>query len=498
MINKFLLASLLCLSWQLLNAQRVIYANPLLENELAENKNPAYIVGFLNNNILIGKINELNGFYISVYNNKLGLINNVLYKELNLNYFDIIDIVNMNDAGILYTHRKPQKNQQNSIIYTIIFSDTGVPIREAHIIDSLPDEWNLYEKKFLVKTSSNKQYSLLLTYVQSGNEYWARAVLINEEGEILQHYQWNIPIPTNSSPSKIDPEIFIDNTGNSYIMLTLINSQGFVYPLFFQGSASDSKIMQYPVDIGNLQMHKIKISLDDLHDRIFFYGIYENHNKTDARGFYGVWWDKKHNSCYGARAWPLNELMPKLKGTQQNNLEIGKVIFMKTGGFICNTINENTQKIIPLNNIGIGLGAGINPTFYNNFPINSSTNQNQYDIYSENAYVFIISKNLKVKATHTIYKHQQQHNERDLLGIHIFNTGNLLYYLYNEFQKTGNITLSSYVLDPKYQFIKKSLNVYADNNFIISLSLGKQISPFAYLTPCTFKNKWRSFALIVL
>lgn len=483
----------------LVQAQVVIYSNPLQENELVENNNPAYLVGFLHNNILIGKVNEVNGFYLSVYNNKLGLKNNVIYKELDLEQFDIIDILNFNDLGLLYVHRKAYERRP-SIIYAITFSDNGVPIREADILDSLPEEWNFYEKKFSIQISSNKQYALLLTYIQKPNAYLVRGVLLNDEGKILQHYQWDIPFPAGTRSSNNAPQLMVDNNGNCYVLLEALNSQGFVKAIFFHFSGQSSQVTQYPVDLDNLRMQKLKIALDDLHNRLFFYGIYESNNKTDSRGFYGVWWNIEQANCYDGRAWRFNELIPNLKTSQQGNLELGTVIFLKTGGFVGNTIYENSQKLSPFRNINIDVGGRLGSAFYSGFPSDNlvSSAQDQYDKYSENAYIFVINSELKVQATHTIYKHQKQHNDNDLLGISTLNSGNFLYYLYNEFQKTGNITLSSYVLDPKYQFIKKNLGMQANNNFTISLSLGKQIAPFAYLAPCVFKNKWRSFALVVL
>lgn len=484
--------SLICLflfSWQFALAQVVRYSNPLQENDPIDNESPNYLVGFLHNNIIIGKINEVNGFYLSVYNQKLGLQNNVIYKELDLTRFDIIDILNLNDVGLLYIHRKSEEGRA-AVIYGITFSDTGVPIREAEVLDSLPVSWNNFDKKFLVKISSNRRYALSISYVKGVGGYWLRGVLLNGDGTILQRYQWSIPLENNRF-SEREPQLYIDNNGDSYFMLEALNEQGFIEPYFFYLSAQNSEITQYPIDLDNLRISQIQLSLDDQHNRLFFYGIYENNKKTDSRGLYGVWWDKQQKTCYSRRAWRLDELVPNLKSSQQNNLKLGPVVFLKNGGFVSymDEIVQSFKVNMPIPSIGIGLSLGSLTFMKSNDKVSNA----------ENAYVFVIDKDLSVKAKHTIYKHQQQNNnDNNLLGINTLNAGNLLYYLYNDFQNSGDITLNSYVLDPKYQFVKKSLGMFANNNFVINLSKGKQIAPFAYLAPCIFKDKWRSFALIVL
>lgn len=466
-------------------AQAVMYANPAQENELVDNEHPSYLVGFLHNNILIGKINENNGFYLSVYNNKLGLQNNVIYKELDLEQFDILDVLNLNDVGLLYVHRKARA-ERPSLLYAITFSDTGVPIRDADILDSLPLSWNDYSPKFLMKISSNRRYVLALAYVQAKDAYWLRGVLLNDNGKILQRQQWTIALPKGSD-SEREPQLCVANDGNSYMLLEQINSQGFVQPLFYQLPAHSSAVIQHVLTLDNLKIRKLKLSLDDLHNRLFLYGIYESNHKTDARGLYGIWWDKAHQTGYGGRAWPMHELIPKLKSSQHNNLELGRVVFLKNGGFV-GYMDELVQNLKLSTHAPSNLELG--PIIF--------LRPGEKGANAENAYVFVITEDFRVQAKHTIYKHQQQNNDNNLLGITALNAGNLLYYLYNDFQNTGDITLNSYILDPKYQFVKKSFGMYANNNFVISLSQGKQIAPFAYLAPCVFKDRWRSFALIVL
>lgn len=476
-------------------AQTIYYANPTLENNPLDRNNPYFLIGLMRSHVLIGKQDD-NGFYISVYDPKMNLYNNVAYKELALDQFRIIDAVNLGDLGLLFVAQQFAE-EQTEVLYSIPFSETGVPISEAQVLDSIHVA-NDRAVRYRVAVSDNGKFVSVFSFTPRKHTTEVRMIALNSENAVVVHRSVSLEKPFATVK---DEQIQLDTAGNAYLLVKDYDGAYLAGGLLYILPASSAASRVRPLSFTRITLRDIKMKMNPLSHNLFFYSLYASKgNEGTESGVLGLWYDIRTGTFSTQKHWKISDLTPGLSPTQSQNLAIHEPIFLKTGGMILHTeVRYSVRKSIGIHPyigfgaagaLSYGLSAGLGAVGLNQ-PDDVSS-----EYYAEDLHVITIDKTLQVHAKNTIRKKQHQQDKTAFLGYSVVNTGSRLHYLYNKFLPSGSMVLDDYVLDAKNHMVKIPLATRQDKRFSFLLSGGKQVLPRALLVPCVFGGKLLSFSLV--
>lgn len=468
-----------------------------------DNRNSEYyLVGKMKENILVGRKNE-QGFYFSVYSERMILRNNVVYKELNPLYYNVVGAANLKDIGVLFIE-KIMEGGASVLIYAVLFSDAGMPASEAMLIDSVTNETQ-GQRAYKISVSEDRGYVFFTCLQHWGKDIRARSVLLNAEAVPLKHYQYRIAF--EEKDKKIN-DFLVDNQGNVYWLYERKTGKNAAYALY--SFILDSNRVTLTQIKQELNFREMKMQINNFSRQIVFYALH-NGTKNELLGFYFLRYDTRRKQFIEEGVLPFSELKLSLKKTELEDLQLNRLIFLKDSGFIMNLqvahtyyrLNNNLGRAVPFSmglGVGVGVGAlgggyGVTPGLSVGVPLGGGGSR---EYLSQDLYILSLDRKYRLRSVNTLKKEQRQADEDTYVGYKIMNTGNKLNYLYNNFLPSGDMQLSAYVLDPKYNLIKKPLAPVLNKNFSFLLHRGQQIASHTFLTPCMFKDQILCFALIKL
>lgn len=484
-------------------AQLVYYTNPSYEIKMNPDNygSEYYLVGKMKENILVGRKNE-QGFYFSVYNDRMILRNNVVYKELNPLYFNVVGAANLKDIGVLFIEKTGAEGAA-VLIYAVLFSDSGMPVSEAMLIDSVTSETQAL-RDYKVSVSEDRSYVFFTCLQHLGKDVRARSVLLDAEAVPLKHYQYRIVL--DEKDKKIN-DFLVDNQGNVYWLYEQKTAKNASYALYSFALDSNRVTFTKVAYKQNLNFREMQMQINNFTWQILFYALH-NGTKNELAGFYFLRYDTRAKQFIEEGILPFSDLKLRLKKAELDDLQLNQLVFLKDSGFIMNmqvahtyyrSNNNSLGRAVPFS-MGVGAlggGYGVMPGMSMGVPLGSGSGGSR-EYLSSDLYILSLDKKYRLRSVNTLKKEQRQAEENTYVGYKIMNTGNKLNYLYNNFLPSGDMQLSAYVLDPKYNLIRKPLAPVLNKNFSFLLHSGKQIASHSFLTPCMFKDQILCFALIKL
>ncbi len=483
---------------QLTYSQKIMYSEPD-RNEIRELKYE--IIGKINSKVLVYKTSA-NQHSISVYDAEMKQLDKVNLDYLTDRVFNVDFVIYDEYAYLFYQYQK------RNIIYcnAVKIDGNGKKVGEIYQLDTTDSR----------EVQNNKIYSFVQSFDKSKIQFYKINTSIDKVHQITTLlFDRNLSLLSKASEAVPMRErnsfltsFEVDNNGN-FGFLKAIGSNGneSIAQLILITKSSLSKLFKYNfiAKKENVYLDEVKLKIDNTNDRFIITSLYSNKRRGDIQGLYASIWD---NSLLKEKTSTLIAFDGEFRNdantagstkTAFNDFFIKDIIVKKDGGFLLTSENEytstrgnnNFNRWDNLNNMStFGNGGfysfgspGFNSSPWNRF--GNSFNVTRY--FSENVAIMSLDSIANLQWTNVIRKSQFDDNSDAMIGFGLFNSGNQLKFLFNQFEKRQQI-LNEQSLTPDGQIIRSSTLKNLDKGYEFMPRNAKQVGANQIIIPCMLRS----------
>ncbi len=465
----FLIGYIVLCSCGKIFSQSIYYSNPLLEKDNFKNTQ-FVILGQLQQNIIIIKQSQ-RGFFVNVYNEKMGIKNAVQYKEITEDMKLIEGFNCIDNAVVFFVHQ----TLPYSILYGIILNANGVPISQTIALDTF-----VYDNKSTIRfcISDNKKHISYLLQNRNDTVIKCKQLTLNNELQIIRKRRFSLATPSDFTIENMA----ISNTGTFFFTQNMIEKKR-SYQLLSMPIDSDTMRLSL-FEMKRIKFGNLHLKIDNFHERLILYGL-----KTDKT-------ELQNGSVFYINYVDMNNLktqqellIPIKQRTTIDNLdvnlqdaEIQSMIVSKDSSVLIITeqhFKKEYQEFLADNKMNMMMGSRLG-----GFSIPIPTKVITHVNYNTNDIFIFKIKGQEITGINSILKRQEQKDESYFLSHQILNNGLQLHFLYNNFLLNGSVVLNDIFLMPKGESKKLALSNKILKSYTLQIRFAKQITPTAIITPC--------------
>lgn len=493
---------LLLTGLQQLAAQKVIYSEPDKEDTKQSRFD---ILGKVGSNILVYK-NIRDNHDISVYDMEMKQTARVKLGFLPERIINA-DFINYNDFAYMF-----YQYQKRNVVYAMAarIDSNGKIIGEPITMDTTNISFWANNKLYNVINSDDKQ-RICLFKVNSRNElkYVVTTVLFDKEMQIEEKHQMQIDMPYRND---FLTEFGMDNQGNIVFARA---SRGYQNENINHLNLMTKKRGSNFITITELKLNgqyldDIKIKVDNINRQYVLTSFFSKTRTGNIDGLYTCLWDAEAGQVKTATTHVFNEqLRGEARGqnsyrTAFNDYFLNNIVVRKDGGFLL--VAESfytTGRAGGFNRMDYLWGSPfLRPMDYYMFSpysysypwwrwnsFNQATNY-----HAQNVAVFSFDSAARVSWTNIINKVQWDDQTDAFIGYQMVNTGDQLYFLFNQQEKRLQL-LTSQSISPDGQINRNPTLRNLDKGYDFMPRYGKQVGSRLIVVPCIYRA-YLCFALI--
>lgn len=488
------------LSLQGVQAQQIRYSEP----DKNENRNTNFdIIGRYNNQILIFKNNK-NSNYISVYNEDMGLVENV---ELSFMPNRVIeyDILPFSDFAYLF-----YQYQQRNVAYlmAVKIGPDGKPLTTPFELDTTHINYNASKRVYSVIASEDKS-KLMAFKINSRNEKLLLFKTYLYGADLGAIKASSLELTMNDRFDFLT-DFFLDNSGN------LVFGRGrrksaeeniSQFYLISKPQMADS-FMVKELTFEGISLDEVKLRIDNYNNRYLFSAFYyKGRRNNNIEGIANSVFDKNANDWVIQNVIPLgDELRADAKTdnnlrTAFNDFYIKQIFIRRDGGFVMNAESMYTTSrgggfnrwdmfgnpMMMGSPMGWGGWGMMGPGAWGG-PWGRGGFSNITRFHADNVIVLAFDKDGQLTMSNTIRKTQFDDESESMIGYQIINAGNALHFLYNSYEKR-EVILSYQSLDSEGKVVRNPTFKSLDLKYNFMPRYARQVSARSTIVPCMLRNQ---------
>jgi len=491
-----ILALVLCSSaaW----SQRVTYSQPLRQDDYRNTE--VEIIGKVGNNVLVYKNNRA-GYFISVFDQDMKPVDNVLLKFLPSRVLNVDFVAYPDHFQIIYQY------QEKAYVYCygIQMDANGRPTTNPVFIDSSKVGLGTVKAKIYSVLHSDDRSHVLVYKINQDNHYnnVFYTFLYGPQLNLINNSRLVLPMESRRT---FLSNFLLSNDGRFvFAKVTRAGNNGNLQAaaLVVKPPETDSFTVK-PLQLQGKYLDEIKLKLDNPGGKIFMASFYTHQRRGNIEGLYSGAYDWNGDSFQDLKFIPFSD---DLKASARNNASLNaafnnyfirQLVVRSDGGFLLTAESYyTTSGNQPWNRWNYmyspwGFSPYASPYYYSPFspwyysPYSWNGNQGTRYHYDNVAILSYDSKG-KLEWSNFINKEQYDDDNDAFLSYEIVNTSNALQFIYNEpFRRAYLVTVMN--VTPNGKLSKLPTLRGLDQGFEWMPRYGRQISARQVVIPCIYRN----------
>ncbi len=478
-------------------AQKVVYSEPD-RNDYRQTE--FEIIGKVNGNILVYKSNRSN-YSISVYDMEM--------KQKDRPRLTFIPERIINTDFIAYPDYCYMfyQYQKRNIVYAMAakIDGNGKIVGDPITMDTTEISFLASNKIYSLINSDDKQYiSLYKINSKHEDNFVVTTLLYNKQLQQLEKLQLNIPMQKRHDYLT---EFAVDNDGDiAFARAVQAQENDNVSSLYFLIKKKDSNtVSSKEMDLRALFLDDVRIKVDNYNKRYILTSFYSKGKRSNIDGMYVGVWDKSADSAVAIGTMQFDEnLRNDAKGDNGiknafNDYYIRNLIVRKDGGFLLAAESSFSSGRggnygrydymygspflrYPSDYYMFGPSYGYGYPWYRYNNLGQSTRYN-----SQNIAVFSFDNTGSANWSTVIPKNQYDDESDAFLGYSLLNTGDQLYFLYNQNERRMQL-LTSESISASGKRTRNPTLKNLDQGFEFMTHYGKQTGSRQIIFPCMYRN----------
>ncbi len=481
------------------SAQKITYSEPEKDDPRTLNFE---VLGKINGKVLVYKnYRDLN--YISTYDADMKLVEKTRMDFMNIRVLSTDFLVYSDFAYIIYQFQK------KSAIFCMAakLDGSGKKIGEPILLDSTEDIHFSSSNKIYSFINSEDKQKIMVFKINTRNDksHILTTCLFNKELTLLKKTKLAVAMPQRND---FLSEFTLDNDGDLACVRasgTASNDNINKISLLIKTAASDTYSIA-DLKLGNIYLDDIRIKADNINKHYVITSFLSKQRRGNIEGLYYLLWDKLQNKeMLNATTVFSDEFREDAKGeggskTAFNDFFLKNVIMRKDGGFIVvaesaytssrgNTLNRwdylyGSPYWSPMDYYTWNSPVGYYPWWRSSIYNNPNT-LTRY--FADNIAVISFEPNGKLEWSNVIRKSQYDDNTDNYIGFGLFNTGDLIHFIFN-IQEKRTMILSDQTLSPAGQVDRTPTFKNLDKGYDFMPRHAKQIGARQAIVPCQYRG----------
>ncbi|HMP92250.1 MAG TPA: hypothetical protein PKD90_05220 [Phnomibacter sp.] len=462
------------------------------------------IIGKYADRYLVYK-NYRNNNYISVYNDKMELVENVQMPYMPNRLIEATFLSYPTHSYLFYQYN------QKGIVHAMMvkLGPDGKNLTEPIELDTTQVNTSNDVKVYSITPSDDKN-RIMVFKVNSRNEkrYLFKTFLYDRDMNLL-HSTQRLGLEMRDRNDYLT-DFYLDNEGNLVFGRGLRSGPTENIAKFYlvQKPAKADTFSFSELTFDNISLDEVKLRIDNYNNRYLFTGFYYRGRKANIEGISNAVYEKKSGQWIIKNIIPLDgQLREDARGqnSSKNSFDdyyIREINIRSDGAFLLSAealyqtsrggnFNRWNNMYSPwMTPMDFYRWGGWSP--YGAWGWGSpwgwgGNNITRY--HADNIVVLAFDKEGKLLLSNTIYKSQFDDNNDAMVSYQSINTGNGLQFLYNEYDKRGSGVVMSYqTLTPEGRVIRNPTIKGLSRDYSFMPKYARQVALRTVIVPCLFRN----------